>query len=647
MLEGNLTTSPAPRAISEAGPKGKEFRPIEAVKAKARALTAKGKELIDRLKIKADSNPAKVLGVIGGGELQEKNLTQEVATGTKPNEVISKAVAHSQTPDVSPIEQAKKELFDQKTISKKHDQEGRDALASDIKAIRKDLENLKKEGVETEEQIKDRQGKLIVRLKQKLKKPDEQLIQLQAKQLEAQAKQDNLPKPREMLKAYYEKMSSVPLSNQEKRDLLKPEVLSELSTDEYIALWKRLNPYFLSHVTRQGFRDHNAMVYHSGGLQEFHSGFEGVMKDEKLLRPPLALHGFKSRDEASVRTTLNEWVLQAESETVAKERFDNLLHWSLAEAPTYPDKTAVHLASQIVADDYYGGEEGNEVFFAFPVDVVASQHNFAMNGWYKDFTAARNERKWNDVFVWPNSLENPGVSVDAGVVFLPEKTGVDPDTGSKYASEIKVVDGKEKRVMVENTELISKFMDWTKGLNSESDLIKLAKDYYNERGDYRQRSLSAQLDNGCRVELQKLGFTEDGITNLLPALTGDLMIWGADATQKKYQEAIDGSSARYKRAENTIPAKEYWEDYFSKNPGQKPQHLIFYDGDPTSAIYRFQQENGIGSADTSKTEGELLGFDDHHVTDMREDPLTNVGHQELVDLGNKIITEHYNQEKNS
>ena len=100
-----------------------------------------------------------------------------------------------------------------------------------------------------------------------------------------------------------------------------------------------------------------------------------------------------------------------------------------------------------VGDNFYGGERGNEVFFVYPSDVLASQNDYSFNGWQKDFTKMQSEDKWNGVFVWPQDMNNPGISVDAGVVFLPGNIPVDPETGSKYASALKTVESEEKRVM--------------------------------------------------------------------------------------------------------------------------------------------------------------------------------------------------------
>jgi len=58
-------------------------------------------------------------------------------------------------------------------------------------------------------------------------------------------------------------------------------------------------------------------------------------------------------------------------------------------------------------------------------------------------------------------------------------------------------------------------------------------------------------------------------------------------------------------------------------------------------VLEFQKQNNIGRADTSKTDGQLLGFDDHHVVNMKKDPRANAGYDELIETANKIITEHY------
>lgn len=247
------------------------------------------------------------------------------------------------------------------------------------------------------------------------------------------------------------------------------------------------------------------------------------MRDERLIRPQLALGGLKARDQASVKQWMDNLVLQARDETQAREKFNDLLHFSWASAPKYPDITATHLAAQMVSDEYYGGERGNEVFFVYPSDVLASQYAFTFNGGEKDFTRPQSETKWNDVFVWtdPNNL---GVPVDSGIVFLPEKTPVDPETGSKYASEIKVVDGQEKRVMIEDTTLVSSFIEWGKKMDDQSTLKQAFTAYKDERNYHRQEDLKENCLAAFVRELQGLGFATDASTNLAGKLMGE-MYW--------------------------------------------------------------------------------------------------------------------------
>ncbi|KKS54833.1 MAG: hypothetical protein UV20_C0029G0012 [Candidatus Magasanikbacteria bacterium GW2011_GWA2_42_32] len=323
------------------------------------------------------------------------------------------------------------------------------------------------------------------------------------------------------------------------------------------------------------------------------------------------------------------------------------LNHSLATAPNYPDKTAVHFAAQIVADGYYGGEKSNEVFFLYPSDVLASQHDFAFNGWGKDFTKPQSETKWNDVFVWPSTLDNPGIPVDAGVVFLPEKTPVDPETGSKYASEVKVVDGEEKRVMIEDEKLVSAFVEWAQNLTDESPATMALKEYEQKRNYWKEQDQQRSCIDVFRQEMIKLSFCEEAADDLGTDVFVEWMgmgklHWQEDiAFEEAMQRLLKKSGANWKRAENTISTREYWKVYFEQHPEQKPKHLVFYDGTPTTAIHEFQTRHNIGQADTSKKEGDLLGFDERHVLDMREDPRANRGYDELVATAHRIIEEHY------
>ena len=622
--------------------------------------------------------------------------TGEPVPGMAPQEVVKPKLQSSEgvgavgsvaTPKAEPtpeIEQIKKELTDPRTILKKLDPEGRSETARAILEARTSSRTTKESIAGSEQKTQEiaeltsasyqqerqkmgeltqRLETLVVKLKNAVGLEDKQTAALQGEigaikserdALYAQSyaiedelkthkeKQTEIPNPKQLLDAYYEKVATQPLSNEQKRELLKPEVLANLSTEEYIALWRRLNPHFLAHVTRQGFRDHtggDVMVNHRSGYREFINGFTDVMGNGRSIFPPLARIGLVNRNEATVKSFVSNFLQEVPSADKAKEMFLNFLNRHMASAPKYPDITATHLAAQMVSDGYYGGERGNEVFFVYPSDVLASQYAFAFNGWEKDFTRPQSETKWNDVFIWTDP-GHPGVPVDSGIVFLAEKVPVDPETGSKYASEIKVVDGQEKRVMIEDTALASSFVEWGKKLDDQSPLKKAFSAYKNERQYYRKQDLKEDCFAAFVHELQGLGFATDSSAAVASELIGQ-MFWKDTFDEETLRGIMESSGAHLKRAGNTVPAKQYWENFFAKNPGLRPKHIQYYDGDPTTAVSEFQQQNNIGRADTSKTDGQLLGFDDNHVLDMEKDPRANAGYDDLVATADKIIEDHY------
>jgi hypothetical protein len=114
----------------------------------------------------------------------------------------------------------------------------------------------------------------------------------------------------------------------DKEELLKSELLSNFSLDQYVRFWKNLSPFYLSHVTRQGFRDHNAMIYHSNGMNEFSSGFMDVVNDDFLLKSPLAIE-LDNFDYDSIYDWLinNNIFENNETKVLSEEEFNNLHFW--------------------------------------------------------------------------------------------------------------------------------------------------------------------------------------------------------------------------------------------------------------------------------------------------------------------------------
>lgn len=546
-----------------------------------------------------------------------------------------------------------------RNISRQNDATGRSEMAASIWARRRAVDRSQHFSNQNHEIIEQKRREIaeilmspVFKLKSLLRmsQADEEKIRQLTAEIEDAERENRTQNSivgelkqdaREVLTRYYEQMAFLPLSNEEKRKYLDPEILRTLTLDQYIALWRRLNPYFLAHVTRQGFRDHNATIYHSGYLDEFTGGFKQLLGADRNLLPPLAVEGLVNRNRDTIKNILSEWELLAETEEEALKRWHDHLLFTWAKAPKYPDKTAIHFTTQMVADEWYGGESGNEVFFIFPSDFVASQYDYAFNGREKDFTRPQSDTMWNDVFVWPRDLNDPRISLDCGIVFLPKSIPVDPETGSKYASQVSAdAEGLDVRVNMIDYELKNKFVTFCQSPEGIDFLQSLftsdskSRDYFHEGNNHEfvMRSIAEKL--------KELGFADDVVDRLADKIFVELH-WRESFATESLEKILKDTRACWQRPPTTITSEQYWENYFSTHPDTRPAHVVFYDGDPSNAIFQFLSRNKIGRADTSDTEGKLLGFGDRHVTDMGSDPRTNRGFQELYDLGKEIIVDHF------
>lgn len=215
------------------------------------------------------------------------NLEQRLTRQAHAEKLSGEPTAETAEVVTQTTEQIKRTLLDPHAISQKYDIEGRQTVEAEISEVRthaasvgedvtektgtleqkeqraRELDALKAEKVLALEQ---RLETVAARLKKLFRIKDKSAAEMQTEigtmeaemeELTSQAfalrdeleklaqEQAELPDPEKMLEAYYAKMETMPLSNEEKRELLRPEVLAELSTDEYIALWRRLKPHFL------------------------------------------------------------------------------------------------------------------------------------------------------------------------------------------------------------------------------------------------------------------------------------------------------------------------------------------------------------------------------------------------------------------
>lgn len=477
-----------------------------------------------------------------------------------------------------------------------------------------------------------------------------------------------------------------PLTPEEKKEGLDFEALAELSTEEYLRLWRRLNPFFVTHVTRQGIRDHNAMIYHSAGMGEFQEGMTGVLTDEKKLRTPAEVRLGLGREitEEGVGRALDKMLFSTDvdieemrgrgmsDKAIVKNLVENLpVNTTLVAAEPWSDKRAVHFAQLTVLDDIYGGESGNEAFFVFPTDVIASQCRFG--GHTRDNLMSAEtvtERKWNDMFVWPKDED---ITIDAGLTFLPANTMVDAKTGSKYATIETEVDGREVRVPVVDEEAVAKFTEWVTGLSEEDEAVKAA---IGANGKFdatmlREEALRAGISERMLADLleepyELQSFMRGGELGPLWMVSQEELakMTPEEKRARSVQEFLSGKASTWKLAEDAVSAQEYWEGYFREHPEQRPAHMIYYDGDPSAAVIRTLKEAGIlekmpgyhstfgrddaqmwtGKGDSHERDGKWLGFEDNRVVNAEEDAALQAEREKFNEIARKLVAEHYGLE---
>lgn len=420
--------------------------------------------------------------------------------------------------------------------------------------------------------------------------------------------------------------------------LFTEEHLASLSVEEYALLMKRFPSEMITHVTRQGIRDHTGMIYHSAGQGEFHNGFEKMIEDGRL-RSPLAVSLAEAEKEGDLLKALSRSSINGE--VIVPATREEALQELESKLDKYADRNAVHVAAEAVADHYYGSERGNEVFVAFPSAFVASQYHFG----YRSLTGGTEEMH-NDVYVW--DTEEKGMNLNAGLVFIPKNTHVDPITGSRYAL------GPDKKPI--QHESIPTISSWVASPEfstiAETIREKIAStNRYNMPPVEEWESLAESEHAGSRGEIAsallpiKHSLESVGITN--PKILTELISYqGAnnflDALRREKDESFAGvgyhinaaiervlesAGVRYAEAKETVSSEEYWERKFQEHPEQRPSKVIYYEGtDPSQALRDWQKKNGL----IKKASDGDIGFAERRKDLGSDEALTGVSRFETL-----------------
>lgn len=447
---------------------------------------------------------------------------------------------------------------------------------------------------------------------------------------------------RKMLSDFYDKekqkWEEEPYTKEDIAKYFNEEYIQSLSVDDYALLLKRFPGNMITHVTRQGVRDHFTIDNHNQGIGEFHNSFKNML-EKKQLHSAIGIELQQSSKEKLVSGYLDQFIKDMEiagykpDREGAYSRIESKLGYGALKGSPYnfADRSAIHVATEQVADAIYGGERGNEIFFAFPSAFVASQMEFG--GQLKENIAGSH----NDQRIWAN-LEK-GMNLDAGLVFIPEETEVDAKTGSKYE-----LDDNNNPVIIEGniTEIrkltdsanFSEFADQALKIlgknethQQQEDIEQLRKTL-EEKFSIKDRAMqNAALNYQFLNEIKYTAYEiDDG--------------YRKTKVDKEIKQVLMDKENLYIKAKDTVKSREYWENYFAQNPEKRPSKIVYYKGgDPTAALNKWREEKGI----LKRSEASDLNFGENKKTDKEINE--NPEQSRFMSIAKELIEERFPAKK--
>ena len=471
---------------------------------------------------------------------------------------------------------------------------------------------------------------------QELKQQQNSEISQQQKTVEGLKTPPELQEARNILNNFYqiqkEKWSTGTSSKEDIKKYFTEEHLSSLSLQDYILLLQRFPSEMVTHVTRQGIRDHIGMSFHTVGKGKYFDGFIKIIEDGRL-RSPLGIQLVQQEKEKAIANFLYLDKFQTKEEALTDlSSFTKFEIQGLSGS--YVDRAAIHFATEEVADCYYGSEKGNEIFLVYPSALIASQYYF--NGQLNKNGGGY----WNDQWVWAN--EEHGININAGVVFIPSETQVDQKTGSRYQlddnnnpiinSEYqslfrKVVDSPDFNEFAEQVMAITGHLS----LNANLSLIESLR-------PFRQK-LEVQF-NIKDKRLQNAIMDYGNLFNIIyiPKQNENDPLRN---TNSQIEEALQKEGILFLESQDTTDSKNFWENYFSRNPQQRPSKIVYYENsNPTTALQQWKRKNRL----TKTSSDEYIGFEEQSI--QRDNSFAIAGIDRFRTLAENIIDDYFSQPRN-
>lgn len=499
-----------------------------------------------------------------------------------------------------------------KEFSKDESSEDRDNLAQEIKNSRREyfkskessevikLHELGDEILELSDTLPGKISEYMKYIKtrfalfgKKDKEPEDQeleaeeILDLSSSVKEAKEKIDNFYKKQK------EKWINAPYSKETIEQQFSPEHLSLLNIEEYILLLKRFPSQMVTHVTRQGVRDHVGAVNHHSGVDVMSNGFKDIMKNGEL-KSSFSIHVTESAKNDTITDFLN---LKSKTKEEALQTINYIVGEDTQHHHgSFADRKSIHFATEEVADAHYGAETGNEIFFAYPSAMIASQYLFSgqlikANGGYHN-----NQ--------WVFTDENKDLSVDAGLIFISKNSQVDRNTGSKYE-----LDENQKPVI--NEKLFTEIKD----LISKDSFVKFATEYAEILEStnvdieklFDDKNISNDPVENKIYEAVKILATKFNITNknmYLMILDYSFLrfVQNTHVNEKEIKDVISRSLREvglyFELAKDVVSSEDYWNEYFKDNLTKKKLKVVYYEeNSPTQALKNWQVNNGLIKGD--------------------------------------------------
>lgn len=390
----------------------------------------------------------------------------------------------------------------------------------------------------------------------------------------------------------------------EVRTYFSQEYLSRTTIEEFESLMRRFPNEMVTHVTRQGVRDHGTLAEHNTGMFEHHDGFKQMLEDGSVR----SACGWIAEQSIDVQRQAIARMIELEDSESADEAREALE--AILADEDIADYNAIHVAAQEVADRNYGAETNNEIFIAFPSLLITTEMQVGGN------VSRADGGNWNDVFVWS---ETGSITLQAGVVFIPKSTPVDPSTGSKYR-------------LINNEPVFSRRYQALREKLSDTLLIERINVLRQENRHNEAYALFTGSSAHNEEEMRALD-------EMLSSAS-----WSTRSAETGLKRYLAQSGNLFETPTETISSEEYWNTYFDTHPEQRPSKIQFYDNSPTQALRNWQQKvAGTSYKDLAYVDKPGLGFtgQQHYPAD-RDPAQDQQAHRDLIrSIGEELIRETF------